>query len=121
MRQSFLGLRVVQREQCAGVTGADDTGGDPLLHGGRQVQQPEGVADVRPGPADLLRQLLVGRAEVVQQLLVRRGLLQGVELLTVQVLHQRVPQHVVVMSRANDGREWSRGRLAGTRASAARP
>jgi hypothetical protein len=48
-------------------------------------------------------QLLVGRAEVVQQLLVRRGLLQGVELLTVQVLHQRVPQHVVVMSRANDG------------------
>src|ERR1700733_10045401 len=103
LRQSLLCLRVVQREQRAGVAGADDTGGDPLLHGGWQVQQPERVADVRPGPADLLRQLLVGRAEVVQQLLVRRGLLQGVELLTVQVLHQRVPQHVVVMSRANDG------------------
>jgi hypothetical protein len=47
----------------------------------------------------------VGGAELVQQLLVGRGLLERVELLAVQVLQQRVAQHVVVGGLADDGRD----------------
>ena len=51
----------------------------------------------------LLRELLVGRAEVVKQLLVRRGLFQRVQLLPVQVLDQGVPEQVVVLGLLDDG------------------
>jgi hypothetical protein len=62
----------------------------------------------RPDPAG---QLLVGGAELVQQLLVGRGLLERVELLAVQVLQQRVAQHVVVGGLADDGRDRLQARL----------
>ena len=105
--------RVVEGEQRAGVTRADHAGRDPLLHGGRQVQQPERVADVRAGPADLLRELLVGRAEVVKQLLISGGLFERVELLPVQVLEQRVAQHVGVGRLAHDRRDVLESGLLG--------
>ena len=79
------------------MAGAEHPGGNTLLHRGREVEQAQGVADVRPGPADLLCELLVGGAEVVEQLLVGRRLFQRVELLTVQVLDQGVAQQVVVL------------------------
>ena len=63
------------------MAGADDTGSESLLHYGRQVQQPERVADVRPGPAYLLCELLVGGTEVIKQLLVSGGLFKWIELL----------------------------------------
>ena len=69
---------------------------------GRQVQQPERVADVRAGPADLLRELFVRGAEVVEQLLIGGRLFERVELLPVQVLQQRVAQHVGVRRLADD-------------------
>ena len=50
-----------------------------------------------------LRELLVGGAEVVEQLLVGRRFLEGVELLAVQVLDQGVPEQVVVLSLLDDG------------------
>src|ERR1700761_208414 len=112
--QTFLGGRVVQRQQRPGVTSAQHTCGDPLLHGGREVQQTQRVGDVRAGPADLTGELLVGGAEVVQQLLVRSGLLQGVKLLPVQVLHQRVAQQVGVGGLPHDRRNVLEiGSLAG--------
>jgi hypothetical protein len=62
-------------------------GRDPPLHGRREIQQPEGVGDVRAGPADLPGQFLVGGAEIIQQLLVGGRLFERVELFPVQVLH----------------------------------
>ena len=100
VRQVILGLGVLQAQQRPGVARAQHARRHALLHGRRQVQQPEGVADVRAGAADLARQFLVGRAEVIQQLLVGRGLFQRVELLPVQVLDQRVPEQVVVLRSA---------------------
>ena len=58
-----------------------------------------------PGAADLLGQLLVCRAEVVKQLLVSCGLLEGVQLLAVQVFQQRVSEHVIVVRLPDNGRD----------------
>ena len=66
-------------------------------------------------------QLVVGAAEVVQQLLVGGGLLQRVELAAVQVLQQGVAQQVVVGRVPDDGRDRRPGRPAGRPASGARP
>ena len=90
-------------------------GSDALLDGRGEVEQPERVADVRAGAAYLLRELLVGGAEVVEQLLVGRRFLKGVELLAVQVLHQGVPQQVVVLRLLDDGADLGQpGPLGGT-------
>src|SRR5579871_5430596 len=64
--QPFLSLGVIKGEQRPRVSRTDHAGRDPLLYRGRQVQQPERVADVRAGTADLLRELLVRGAEVVE-------------------------------------------------------
>ena len=118
--QAFLRFRVLQAEQGPGVTGTEHARGDPLLHGRRQVQQAQGIADVRPGAADLLRELLMGGAEVVEQLLVGRGLLERVELLPVQVLDQGVPEQIVVLSLLHDGGDLGQpGPLGGTPAALA--
>src|SRR5690606_33264975 len=47
-----------------------------------------------PRARDLGGQLLLGAAEVLEQLRVGGGLLQRVQLAAVQVLQQRVPEHV---------------------------
>ena len=63
----------------------------------------------------------MGRAEVVQQLLVGRGLFQRVELLAVQVLDQCVPEQVIVLGLLDDGADLGQSRPAARRASGARP
>ena len=68
---------------------------------------------MRPGPAYLFGQFFVRGAEVVQQLLIGGRLLQRVELLPVQVLHQRVAEHVVVPGGPHDGRDM--GQLSALR------
>jgi hypothetical protein len=96
------------------VAGAEHARRHPLLDGRRQVQQPERVGDVRAGAADLARQFLVGGTEIVQELLVGRGLFQRVELLAVQVLDQGVPQQLVVLGLLDDGADLGQpGPLAG--------
>ena len=64
---------------------------------GRQLQQPEGVGHRGPALAHPGRHLLVGQAELVDELLVGGGLLQGVEVDAVEVLDQRLLQagHIV--------------------------
>src|SRR5258708_35040113 len=87
------------------MPGADYPSRDSLLHRGGQVEQPERVADVRAGTADPLGKLLMRGTEVVEQLLIRRSLFQRVELLPVQVLHERITEHGIVVSLADDGRD----------------
>lgn len=79
-------------------------GGDSFLYRGWQVQQTQRVADVRPGPADLLGELFMRSAEVVKQLLVCGRFFERVKLLPVQVLKQRVAEHVIVGGLPDDGR-----------------
>ena len=94
------------RPSSARACPADSTpGGDPALHRYRQVQQPDRVADLRAAAPDPGGQLVVGDAELLQQLLVGRGLLQRVELGAVDVLQQGVAQHGVVGGVADDGRD----------------
>ena len=114
VRQTLLGVRVVQGQQSPGVPGTQHTGRDAFLYGGRQVQQAEGIGDVRAGTAYLARQLLVRRPEIIEQLLVRGGLFQRIELLAVQVLDQSVAQQVGVGGLTDDGRDHGQaGSLAG--------
>ena len=79
------------------------------------------LRDLRARAADPAGQLLVGAAEVVEQLLVGGRLLQRVELRAVQVLQQRVAQQVVVGRVADDRGDRARARPAARPASAARP
>ena len=58
-------------------------------------------------------QLVVGAAEVLQHLLVGRRLLERVELRAVQVLQQRVAEHVVVVGLADDRRDRLEAGLLG--------
>ena len=56
-----------------------------------------------PKHFDALGQLLVGAPEVLEQLAVGGRLLERVQLRAVEVLQQRVAQHVVVVGLADDG------------------
>src|SRR5260370_23631407 len=96
------------------MPGTQDACGDPLLNARRQAEQPDGIRDVRPGPADLPGQLLVRGGEVIEKLLIRGGLLERVQLLSVQVLDQRVPEQLVVRRLPDNGRDRGEaGLLAG--------
>jgi hypothetical protein len=96
------------------VAGTEHARRHPLLDDRRQVQQPQGVADVRSGAAYLARQLLVGGAEIVKELLVRGGLFERIELLAVQVLDQGVPEELVVLGLLDDRADLGQpGALAG--------
>jgi hypothetical protein len=95
---------VGQPEQGAGVPGGDDAGGDPGLDLDRQLHQPDRVRHLRATASDLAGQLLVRGAELLEQLLVGRRLLEGVELDPVNVLQQGVAEHRVVGGVPDDGR-----------------
>ncbi len=87
------------------MTRAQDSGGNPPLDVGRQLQQAQGIRDVRPGPPDPPGKLVVGRTEVIEQLLVGGGLLQRVELLPMQILDQRIPEQIIVPGLPHDRRD----------------
>src|SRR5260370_13977882 len=93
------------------MPGTQDACGDPLLNARWQAEQPDGVRDVRPGPADPPGQLIVRGGEVVQKLLVSGGLRERVQLLSVQVLDQRVPEQVVVRRLPDDGGDMGQASL----------
>ena len=103
--QALHGGTVGKSEQRSRVTGAQNTGGDPTLHQRGELEQAQGVGDLRARAAYPGGELVVGAAEVVQQLLVGRRLFQRVELTAVQVLQQGVTQQVVVVGVLDDGRD----------------
>ena len=101
---------VGERQQGPRVPGRQHPGSDPAGDQRRQLEQPQGVGDLRPRAADPGGELVVGAAEVLEQLLVCRGLLERVQLAAVQVLQEGVAQQVVVVGLLDDGRD---GGLAG--------
>ena len=60
------------------MPGGEHAGRDPSLHRQGQLEQAQGVRDLRPGPPDPVGELVMGAAEVLQQLVVRRGFLERV-------------------------------------------
>src|SRR5437899_196124 len=78
--QLLLRGRVIDRKQGTGVPGCEYASGDPALDRDGQVEQPDRVRDLGAAAADALRELLVRRAELVEQLTIGGGLLERVEL-----------------------------------------
>src|SRR5438876_504539 len=112
--QALLRFGSLQAEQGPGVAGTEHARRYPLLDRRRQVQQAQGVADVRSGAAYLARQFLMGSTEIVKELLVRSGLFERIELLPVQVLDQGVPEELVVLGLLDDRADLGQpGSLAG--------
>ncbi len=79
--------------------------GQEVLDGRRQGQQAQGVGDRHPALADPAGDLVVGEPEVVDQLLVAGCLVEGVEVLAVEVLDERLLHHGEVVGLADDGRD----------------
>ena len=104
---------VLDGEQGPGVPGGQHAGGDPALDGRGELEQPQRVADLGARAADALGELVVGAPEVLEQLAVGRRLLERVELGAVQVLQQRVAQHVVVVGVPHDRRDGGEAGLLG--------
>ena len=67
-----------------------------------QLEQANRVRDLGARATDAVRELLLCDAEVGEQLLVGRRLFERIQLRAVQVLKQRVAQHVLVCGRAHD-------------------
>ena len=121
LRQPLLAPLVRQRQQGPRVPGREHPRRHPSLNGRRQPQQADGVGDLWARSLDATGQLLLRAAEVLQHLLVRRRLLQWVELGPVQVLQQGVPQEIVTLGLADDRRDDGQARPAATPATGAPP
>ena len=70
-------LRSGVPSKCPGVSGRNGAVGQGPLDAGRQLEEAEGVGDRRPALADPRRHLLVGVAELVDELLEGAGLLRA--------------------------------------------
>ena len=79
----------------------------------RQSEQPETVGDRAPILADPLGQLLLGPAELREQLLIGLGLLHRVQVLAEEVLDERQLQALGVRSLTHDGGDPLEPSLAG--------
>ena len=71
----------------------------------RELQQPQRVRDRRPALADTGRDLVVGEREILDQLLIRGGFLERVQLLALDVLDDGVLQHRGVVGDPHHGRD----------------
>ena len=79
------------------MPGGKHTGSHLGLHGGGKAQEPEGVRDLGPATVNLLGELFFGAVEVSQELLVREGFLQGIEVGPVKILQKRITQQGIII------------------------
>ena len=91
-----------ERRDRTPVRGAERSRRDALLNVGRQLQQAERVRHGRATLPHAIGDLLVRRAEVVDELTEGRSLFQGVQVDALQVLDQRVAQHLIVAGLTDD-------------------
>ena len=97
--QRLLEGAVGRAEQRPGVAGGQLAVGDQPLDRRGQLEQAQGVGDRRPALADPAGHLVVGEAEVLDELLVGRRLLERVEVVAVEVLDQGLLERAVVARR----------------------
>ena len=95
-------------EQRTSMARGDAALADEALNAGRQLEEAQRVRDRDPAAADPGRQLVVGQAEVFDQLLVGAGLFEWAEVLAVQVLDEGLldgRQLVGIVDQRGDRRE----------------
>ena len=86
------------------MAGTELTFDDESLHSTRQLEQPDRVRNRRARPTDPRRDLLLGEVEVLDELLVRRRLLECVEILAMKVLDNRGFERSKIIGISNDRR-----------------
>ena len=70
------------------MTGGQLAIDDQTLDGGWQLKEPQRVGDGGSAPTDPRGELVMGQSEILDQLLVGACLLEGIEILPVQVFDQ---------------------------------
>ena len=103
LSKTLHGRGVGKAQQGPGVPGRQYSGGQPALDKRRQLHETQRVRDLRARARNPLRELRMRAVEVLEQLLVRGRLLQWIELNSVQVLQERVPQQLIVRRVTDDG------------------
>ena len=99
-RSWWLDGQAAERTSVAlGQATVDDRGLDRW----REVEQPERVRDGRSGPTDALGDVVLGEPELVDELAVREGRLDRVEVLALQVLDEGELELLAVRELADDG------------------
>jgi hypothetical protein len=68
----------------------------------RQLKEPEGVRDGRPALADASGHFVVGQLEVFDELLIGSGLVERVQILSLQVFDERLLEAGDIIDRADD-------------------
>ena len=92
------------------MPGGEHASSDAALHCGWEGQQSDRVRDGGTRTSQACGELLLRDPEVLEELLVRGGLLERVELDAMDVLDQRFLEEVGVLRRSHDG---GHGRQAG--------
>src|SRR6185436_5140022 len=75
--------------ECPPVALRQATVGDGGLDAGSEIEQAERVGDRRPGTTDARGEVVLAESELVDQLAVGVRRLERIEILALQVLHQR--------------------------------
>ena len=104
LSESFHLRRVGETQKRAGMSCRNDVCSEPALHQRWELHEAQRVGDLGTRPGNSLGELRVGALKVLQQLLVGRGLFQGVELDAVQVLQQGVTQQIHIFGIPDDRR-----------------
>ncbi len=112
-RQLGLQLGVREAGQHLGVAGGELAVPDPALDLRGQGEQPERVGDRGALLADPLGDLLLGQAQIVDQRLEGGRLLDGVQLLALEVLDEGQLQQPVVRDLLHDRRDLEQPRDLG--------
>ena len=105
LRQLLLKGAIGCREESPCMTHREPALVHQLLDRRWELEQPERVGDRRAALADLRGDRLVGKPEVLDQLLVRRRLLERVEVVAVKVFDQRVLERGGVVGLAHQRRD----------------
>ncbi len=74
-----------------------------------QVEKPHGIRDRRSAFADAFGDLILGESEIAMEAFVGAGLLDGIEIFTLEILDESELQHLAIACRADDC--WSFGEL----------
>ncbi len=100
-----------ERGQRSAVTLADAAVDDRLSRLGRQIEQPQRVADGDPALADLAGDRLVRQSEPIDELAVGEGGVDRVQILSLEVLDERELERVrAVADVADDRRNGAQAR-----------
>ena len=98
-------LRRLDAEQRAGVAHVELAALEHLAHQARQLEEPQQIRDRRARPADGVGCIGVREPEFLDEPVQRARLLDGVQVLALNVLDQRHRDGGLVGNVANDGRD----------------